>query len=46
MHIIRSVFGNDHLSLLRPMIIDTFLADATFEWLEVGLKKSRGILLT
>ena len=46
MHIMRSVLGNDRLSLLRPMIIDTIPADAAFEWLKVGLQKSCGILMT
>ena len=46
MHIMRSAVGNDRLSLLRPMIIDTFLADAAFEWLKIGLQNLRGILMT
>lgn len=46
MHIMRCALGNDPLLLLRPMIIDTFLADAAFEWLKIGLQKSRDILMT
>ena len=46
MHIMRCALGNDRLSLLRPMIIDTFLADAASECLSTTLQNARGILLT
>ena len=45
-HIMRCAFGNDRLSLLRPMVIDTFLADAASEALKVGMQNSRGTLMT
>ena len=45
-HIMRCALGNDRLSLLRPMIIDTFLADAAFESLKDILRDSRGMLMT
>lgn len=38
-------FGNEYLSLLRPTIIDAFLADAAAVGLKSGLQKWRSILL-
>ena len=46
LHIIQCAFGNDHLSLLRPMIVDTFLADAASECLKASLQSSRDVLMT
>ena len=46
MQIMCCAFGNDRLSLLRPMMIDTFLADAASESLKGSMQKSRGTLTT
>ena len=46
MQIMCCALGNDHLSLLRPMMIDTFLADAASESLKAGMQSSRGTLMT